>query len=445
MNREQKLTLFATIVGSGIVILDSTVVNLALPEISRDLGASFAELQWITDGYLLTLSALILLGGSLGDIFGRKKIYMIGLLGFGLSSLLCGLAPNSETLIATRLLQGIFGALLVPGSLAIINTNFLAKERGAAIGSWSAWSAIFAALGPLAGGWLLGVASWRLIFLINVPLVILCYIVGQASIKEGRDTSVRRVDARGAALAMLALSGITYGLIEGPVNDWHASAVLPLIAGLILAGLFIRSQKRSKDPMVPLGLFKSGNFTGSNLMTFGMYGALSGFFFALVIYLQTSLGYSAIKAGLSLLPLTILLVLFSKRVGAWSAKIGPRMFMTVGPLIAAAGIASLYRLSPESSSYLTVVLPGVLLFSIGLTLLVAPLTTTVMNSVADSSSGIASGINNAVSRVAGLIVIALLGLFGTENVYQFAIILCASLAALSGIVSYLMIKNPKTG
>ena len=442
MTREQKLALFATIVGSGIVILDSTVVNLALPHIASNLHAHFADLQWIADGYLLSLSALILLGGSLGDIFGRKKIYMIGLLGFGAASLLCGLAPNAPALILTRIVQGIFGALLVPGGLAIINTNFPASERGAAIGSWSAWSAVFAALGPLLGGYILGVASWRWIFLINVPLVILCYAIGSVSIKEGKDSRVRRVDAKGAMLAMLSLAGLTYGLIEGPANHWHASSLIPLIAGAILSIVFISFEKRSKDPMVHLDLFKSGNFAGSNIMTFGMYGALGGFFFALVIYLQTQLHYSSIKAGLSLIPVTILLVLFSKRIGKLSMKVGPRLFMTAGPLIAAAGIFSLIRLNPNHAGYFTVVLPGVLLFAIGLVLLVAPLTTTVMTSVADESSGIASGINNAVSRVAGLIVIALLGIFGSAHVYHFAIYLCAGMAAASGLVSFAMIKNP---
>jgi len=443
MKREQRLALLATIIGSGIVILDSTVVNLALPHISTSLHASFADLQWIADGYLLSLSALILLGGSLGDIFGRKKVYMIGLLGFGAASLLCGLSPNATTLIIMRLVQGIFGALLVPGGLAIINTNFPMTERGAAIGAWSAWSAIFAALGPLLGGYILGVASWRWIFLINVPLVILCYLVGSVSIKEGKDSRVRRVDVKGSIYAMLSLAGITYGLIEGSANHWKVHAVLPLIAGLVIGAVFIRNQQRSKDPMVHLDLFKSRNFTGSNLMTFGMYGALGGFMFALVIYLQTKLGYSSIKAGLALIPVTIFLMLFSRRIGGLSSKLGPRIFMTAGPLIAGLGILSLYRLSPSHASYLTVVLPGVIVFAAGLTLLVAPLTTTVMTSVADESSGIASGINNAVARVAGLIVIAVLGIFGASHVFRFAIILCAAMAIASGVISFLTIQNPK--
>lgn len=443
MTREQRLALFATIVGSGIVILDSTVVNLALPKIAAGLHASFADLQWIADGYLLTLSALILLGGSLGDIYGRKKMYMIGLVGFGVMSLLCGLAPTAGALIAARLLQGVFGALLVPGGLAIINTNFPLAQRGAAIGAWSAWSASFAALGPILGGYILDVTSWRWIFFINVPLVVLCYGLGHVSIKEGRDTTVRWVDATGSLLAISALAGITYGLIQGPVDHWGAGSVIPLIAGFVLSAVFIYYEQRATDPMVHLDLFKSGNFTGSNLMTFCMYGALAGFFFVLVIYLQTHLHYSSLKAGLSLLPVTIVMLLFAKRVGAASAKFGPRLFLTFGPLLAALGIASMYRLSSttSSSSYITIVLPGVLLFAAGLVLLVAPLTTTVMTSVSDNSSGIASGINNAVSRVAGLIVIALLGLFGSAHAFQFSIILCAGLAAAAGLISFFTIKN----
>lgn len=441
MDRRQKLTLLATIIGSGIVILDSTVVNLALPKIATGLHASFADLQWIVDGYLLSLSALILLGGSLGDIFGRKKMYLFGLLGFGLSSLLCGSAPNATILIITRLLQGIFGALLVPGGLAIINTNFPADRRGAAIGSWSAWSAVFAALGPLLGGYILDIASWRWIFLINVPLVLVCYVLGQVSIKESRDKRVRKVDISGAVLAAMALSGLTYGLIEGPAQHWRSAALIPLFAGVLLSIYFVYFEKRHKDPMVPLTLFGSRNFTGSNLMTFMMYGALGGFLFALVIYLQTRLHYTSIDAGLSLLPLTVFLLLFSKRVGGLSARLGPKWFMTLGPLLAGVGILSLLGLKP-GSTYITSVLPGVLLFAAGMALLVAPLTTTVMTSVSDTSSGIASGINNAVSRVAGLIVVAVLGLEGPGQFYKFAILLCGIMALLSGLISFLVIQNP---
>lgn len=445
MTRQQKLALLATIIGSGIVILDSTVVNLALPSIARNLQTTFAGLQWIADGYLLSVSALMLLGGSLGDVFGRKRVYLIGLVGFGAMSLLCALSPNSLSLIVARIMQGIFGALLVPGGLAIINTDFPLQLRGAAIGTWSAWTAAFAALGPLLGGFLLGTVSWRWIFLINIPLVLICYIVGRIGIKEGRDPAVRGIDYRGALLAMLALAGLTYGLIDGPADGWGVRPLGALAGGLVAGILFIVSELRSKDPMVHPRLFRSRNFTGSNLMTFGMYGALGGFLFALVIYLQSQLHYAAIAAGLSLLPVTICMLLFAGRVGRLSARIGPRLFMTWGPLIAAAGILSLFRLSPASSGYLTVVLPGVLIFAAGLVLLVAPLTTTVMTSVGAADSGIASGINNAVSRVSGLLVVAVLGLLGTTNTYRFAIILCAVLAAASGIIAFITIRNPDTG
>jgi EmrB/QacA subfamily drug resistance transporter len=441
MDKRQRLALLTTIIGSGIVILDGTVVNLALPKIGGSLHASFADLQWIVDGYLLSLSALILLGGSLGDIFGRKKMYLLGLGGFGIASLLCGLSPNPTVLILTRILQGVFGALLVPGGLAIINTNFSRDKRGEAIGSWSAWSAVFAALGPLLGGYILDVTSWRWIFLINVPLVAVCYILGQSSIQDSKDENARRVDVPAAVLATVALGGITYGLIEGPARHWNVLAIAPLALGILCSVLFVWMEKRVRDPMVRLSLFRSRNFTGSNLMTFMMYGALGGFIFALVIYLQSHMHYSSIKAGVSLLPLTILLVLFSKRVGKLSAVYGPRMFMAVGPLIAGAGILSLINLGAESG-YFTRVFPGVLLFSIGMTLLVAPLTTTVMTAVDDVYSGIASGINNAVSRVAGLIVVALLGLFGSSQFYKFGILLCGVMALAAGVISWFLIENP---
>lgn len=436
----QLLVLLATTIGSAVVILDGVIVNMALPKIASDLHVGFASLQWISDGYMLSLSALILLGGSLGDIFGRKKVYMIGLYGFGLSSLLCALAVNIEMLIGMRILQGIFGALMVPGALAIINTTFASKERSTAIGRWTAWSSIAVVGAPFLGGGILGVASWRWIFLINIPLVIVCIMLAALSIKETKDSRPRKIDMIGAALVSLGLAGITYGLIEGPAQKWPFIMILSLTSGSIFAILFVIWEWRSRDPMVELALFKSRNFTGSNLMTFMVYGALSGFTFALVLYLQTRLHYSALIAGLSLLPISVCLMLFAGRVGKLSAEYGPRFFMTAGPLLAGAGIAFLYFLEP-GASYIVNILPGVLLFSAGLTLIVAPLTTTVMTSVHESSSGIASGINNAVSRVAGLIVVALLGLLGAAQVYKFSMALCAVLAAAGGIVSFFIIEK----
>jgi EmrB/QacA subfamily drug resistance transporter len=433
-------TLVATILGSGVVFLDGTIVNLALPKISVGLHGHFSDLQWIADGYLLSLSALILLGGSLGDIFGRKRTYLVGLTGFGLVSLLCGLSPSIGFLIAFRIIQGVFGALLVPGGLAIINTNFPRDERGAAIGRWAAWSGILSAIGPLVGGYIIDAISWRWIFFINIPLIVVCGFLAVANVEESKDSRVRRVDGYGAALAAVSLAGITYGLIEGPLNHWQAKSLIPLLGGLLLGLVFLVFESRNRDPMVKLGLFRSRNFTGANLMTFAMYGALAGFMFALVIYMQTKLGYSAIKAGVSLLPVSLMLLFFSSRVGRLSSKLGPRYFLTLGPLLAALGMFLLIGYQP-GDSYLWFLLPRVLLFSIGLVLLVAPLTTTVMTSVEDSSSGIASGINNAVSRVAGLVVIALLGLAGTGNTYRFSMILCAIFAAAAGVISYLTIEN----
>ena len=432
--------MIATIIGSGVVFLDGTIVNLALPKISQGLNAHFSDLQWIADGYLLSLSSLILLGGSLGDIFGRKRMYLTGLIGFGVVSLLCGLSPSVGFLIAFRILQGVFGALLVPGGLAIINTNFPRSERGAAIGRWSAWSGILAAIGPLLGGYIIDAISWRWIFFINIPLIIACGLLAQANVEESKDDRVRRVDNKGAGLAALALAGITYGLIEGPADKWHSRPVVSLIFGLSVAAIFLWYESRSKDPMVKLSLFRSRNFSGSNAMTFAMYGALAGFMFALVIYMQTKLGYSAIKAGASLLPVSLVLLFFSSRIGRLSSKFGPRYFLTFGPLIAGLAMFLLIGYKP-GDSYVWFLLPRVVLFSIGLVLLVAPLTTTVMTSVEDSSSGIASGINNAVSRIAGLVVIALLGLAGAGNVYRFSMILCAVFAGSAGILSFIIIQN----
>ncbi len=435
------IALVATTIGSSVVILDGSIVNMALPSIARDLHVGFASLQWITDAYMLSLSALILLGGSLGDILGRKRVYLVGLAGFGVSSLLCALAPSVEMLIAARVLQGIFGALLVPGALAIINTTFATSARAQAIGRWTAWSSIAIVAAPFLGGWILDFASWRWIFLINVPLVITCFALAFVAVKETKDSSPRKIDWIGALLVSAGLAGMTYGLIEGPPQHWAPVTVASLVVGVIISVLFVAYERRARDPMVKLALFKSRNFTGSNIMTFLMYGALSGFTFALVIYLQTHLHYSALEAGLSLLPISVCMMLFAGRVGKLSAQYGPRLFMTAGPLLAGVGMAFLYFLRP-GDSYALGVLPGVLLFSAGLVLMVSPLTTTVMMSVSETSSGIASGINNAVSRVAGLIVVALLGLLGAAHAYEFSMALCAVLALMGGIISFVIIRNP---
>lgn len=431
----QRKALLAVIIGSGVVFLDGSVVNLALPKMAQMLHAGFAGQQWVVDGYLLTLSALILLGGSLGDILGRKKIYMWGVVGFGLASLLCAVSPSIEMLVAARLLQGVFGAMMVPGALALINTNFSAELRGKAIGQWTAATSAIIAAGPLIGGYLIDTVSWRGIFLINVPLLVLVVWLGQPSIKESRVKAKRTIDWLGAALAVVALGGLTYGLIE-----WGTGAWLPLVAGAVSFALFVWWEYRRKDPMLPLALFKSHNFSAANISTFAMYGALGGFFFILTIHLQTVLHYTSIEAGLSALPVTVMMILLSGRIGGLSGKFGPRWFMTTGPILAGLGILMLLPLQ-EGSSYWWNILPGIVLFGLGLATTVAPLTTTVLASVKEEDSGIASAVNNAVSRVSGLFVVAALGIFGASNAYHFAVLLCGGLAIAAGILSALLVRN----
>ena len=439
----REITLIAVVLGSSVAILDGTIVNLALPSIGAQWHSGYASLQWITDAYALSLSALILLGGSLGDIFGRKKVYLLGVVGFGVSSLLCALSPNVETLIGLRILQGIFGALLVPGALSIINTTFDADSRPQAIGRWTAWSSIAIISGPFLGGWILSVTSWRWIFFINLPLIAVCYALAAFAAEETRDARRRSVDVVGALLAAASLASFTYGLIEGPANHWQWLQSGAVGLGILLLCLFLLCEKKRRDPMLKLSLFTSRNFTGANIMTFLTYGALGGFSFSLVIYLQTYLHYTPFQAGISMLPISLCMMLFSGRVGKLSAQYGPRLFMTLGPIIAAVGMALLFFLHP-GDSYIMGILPGVVLFSIGLTLLVSPLTTTVMMSVHEGDSGIASGINNAVARSAGLIVVAMLGLLGAAHAYTFAMALCAGMALAGGVVSYLAIRNRRT-
>jgi EmrB/QacA subfamily drug resistance transporter len=403
----KRIALVAAILGSGIVFLDGTIVNVALPTIRTDLHGGLAAQQWIVESYLLTLSSFLLIGGSLGDLLGRRRVFAAGLVGFGACSLLCAVAPNSGFLIGARAVQGIFGALLVPSTLALIMDRFPEDERAAAIGSWTAWTGIATVIGPLGGGALVQLASWRLIFAVNlVPVAI---TLGLLSRLEGDRIEPGHVDWVGALLCALGLGGPVYALIQQPTYGWGDPRVaVPLIGGVIMFALFLWWEWRSPEPMMPLELFKSRNFAVGNLTTLTMYAGLGVATFFLVLFIQQVGGYTPIAAGLALLPITIVMFLFSRRFAALADRLGPHYFMGIGPLVAGAGLLLMVRIN-ASAGYVSQVLPGVLVFAFGLAATVAPLTATVLGSVSVSHSGIASGVNNAVARVAGLLAIAALG------------------------------------
>ena len=406
----KQIALIAAIMGSFVAGLDATAVNVALPSIRADLGGGLAGQQWVSNAYLLALGSLILVGGSLGDIFGERRVFSIGVAGFGLVSVLCAAAPNIGTLIAGRALEGAFGALLTPSALAVIIAAFPRTERGAAIGSWTAWSGIATVIGPLAGGYLVDAVSWRLIFAINVPFVVLTLVLITMAV-PGREPGAAhaRVDWLGAALTFLGLAGPVLALIRLPEQGWASPQVWGSgLGGLVLLGLFVLHERRTPEPTVPLGLFGRRNFSVGNLQTFAMYGGLGITFFLLVLFLQEVAGYNALQAGLAVMPTTIVMFMLSKRFGRLADRFGPRLFMGVGPLVAAAGLALMLRLG-ATVSYLTGLLPALLVFSVGLAATVAPLTATVLSDADDSNAGIASGINNAIARIAGLLSIAAVG------------------------------------
>jgi EmrB/QacA subfamily drug resistance transporter len=407
----KRLTLAACILGSGIALLDSTVVNVALPTIQRDLGGGLAAQQWVANAYLLTLGSLILIGGSLGDLYGERRIFALGVGGFGVASLLCALAPTIGALIAARALQGIAGALLTPSALAVIVATFRESERGPAIGSWTAWGGIATVLGPLAGGELLQIASWRVIFLINLPLVAICVTLILAVIPPAkpRGERVRRVDFLGGALCALGLGGPVFALIEQPRLGWASpGVVVPFVAGVILLVCFVLHESRACDPMLPLTLFRRRNFSAGNVETLSMYAGLSILFFFLTIFLQQIGGYTPLQSGLATLPATVVMFALSKRFGGLADRFGPRLFMGAGPLVAAVGLLSFQRIGVHVD-YLADVLPGILIFSLGLSMTVAPLTAAVLAGVDTDQAGIASAVNNAVARVAGLLGTAAVG------------------------------------
>jgi EmrB/QacA subfamily drug resistance transporter len=408
--RNKQLALLAAIMGSFVAGLDATAVNVALPAIRADLGGGLAGQQWVSNAYLLTLGSLILIGGSLGDIFGERRVFSLGVAGFGVVSVLCAIAPNIELLIAGRALQGAFGALLTPSALALIISAFPAAERGAAIGSWTAWAGIATVIGPLVGGYLVDTVSWRLIFAINVPFVALTMVLIFLSVPaRERGMERARVDWLGAVLTFFGLAGPVLALIRQPVVGWSSPEVWGSgLAGLALLGAFLVHERRTTAPMLPLGLFARRNFAVGNIQTFAMYGGLSGTFFFLVLFLQQVAGYDALEAGFALMPATLVMFALSKRIGRLADRIGPRLFMGFGPLTAAVGLGLMLRIHGDLD-YFADLLPALLIFSLGLSLTVAPLTATVLADAEESNAGIASGINNAIARVASLLAVAAIG------------------------------------
>jgi EmrB/QacA subfamily drug resistance transporter len=440
--------LATTIIGSGMAMLDGTVVNVALPRIGKELDASVAGLQWILDGYLLSLASLILIAGSLGDRYGRRRVYLIGVIWFGLASLLCGVAPTTELLVVARILQGMGGALLTPGSLAILQSSFDRVDRARAIGAWSGLGGIAAAVGPLVGGLLVQAWSWRLAFLINLPVAVVCVWMARKYVPESRDEQMQgRPDVLSSGLGAIGLAGLTAALVEGPGRG--ATDPVVLVAGVLgLAGLasFVWLQHRSHDPLVPPEMFRDRTFTLSNAITFVVYTALGGVMMLLVLQLQVSVGYSPTAAGIAGLPLTIIMLLTSALSGRLAQQLGPRLQLVVGPFVIAVGMLLLMRVGP-GASYLTDVLPAVVVFGLGLTCVVAPVTATVLAAAEDRHAGVASGVNNAIARTGGLLAVAVLpavaGLNGEAytdptaltSAWRTSLAICAVLAAVGGLLA----------
>ena len=434
--------LLASVLGSGMAFLDGTVVNVALPRIGEDLDAGLAGLQWTVNGYALTLAGLLLLGGSLGDRLGRRRIFIAGVGWFAVASLLC----------AARALQGVGAALLTPASLAIIEAGFHPDDRGAAIGAWIGLTGIAAAIGPFLGGWLVQAVSWRLIFLINLPLAVAVVWVAARHVPESRDPSTdgRRLDVTGAALAALGLAGLTYALTEGPASGWTPLATGAGVAGVALLGLFLVAQARLPDPMMPLGMFSSRLFSAANAVTFLVYAALSAALFLLPIQLQQVAGYSPLRAGAALVPMTVVMLLLSARVGRLAQRTGPRLPMSVGPVVAAAGLALMARVGP-GSGYVADVLPAVLVFGLGMAVTVAPLTATVLAAAGPEHAGVASAVNNGVARVAGLLAVPVAaGISGADYLdpgafdagFVRGVLACAALCAAGGVLALATIRAP---
>lgn len=451
-SRTGRAVLAAAILGSSLALLDSTVVNVALHRIGEDLDASLEQLQWVSNGYLLSLASLTLLGGSLGDRYGRRRIFVIGVLGFALTSVACGLAPTATLLILARIAQGVAAALLVPGSLAMIQGTFAPADRSRAIGTWSGLGGVATAVGPFLGGWLVQAVSWRWVFLINLPVAVVTLVVARR-VPETRDpAAVPGFDSAGAALGALGLGGITYALIEWTSEP--AIAVVSLVVGLVAGVAFWANERRRAHPMLPPVLFASRQFSAANAMTLLTYAALGGVLFFLVLQLQTVAGLGPLEAGLATLPITVVMLLLAGRGGALAGRIGPRLPMTVGPLLCAVGTLLLSRVDGDLDYWTEVAVP-LTVFGLGLATLVAPLTAAVLAAAPDQHAGVASGVNNAVARAGSLLAVAalplLVGLTGADYQrpevfdagYRSAMLWCAALLVGGGVLSWLLIRNPE--
>ncbi len=446
----------AMVLGSGIAALDATVVGIALPTIGRNFHSDVGTLQWVVSGYSLTLAAFLLLGGSLGDRLGRRRVFSIGVIWFALASMCCGLAPNAGTLIAARILQGIGGALLAPASLAILQASFRPDDRSRAIGAWSGLGGVATAAGPLLGGYLIVAASWRWVFFINIPVAVVVLMVTARHVPETRDPSTAgHVDFLGAGLAVVFLAGLTYGLIEAPSHGWTSSTVvLSLLIAALTAPAFLVAEHVSAHPMLPLGMFRSRQFSGANAVTFAVYGALGGALFLLPVELQIVVHYSPLESGLALLPVTVIMLVFSARSGQLAARIGPRLQMSAGPFVVGAGLLLLTR-ATHDGSYLVQVLPAVAVFGIGLAITVAPLTSTAMGAAPAEHSGVASAVNNVVARAAGLLAVSVLpllaGITGAAALhphhfaggFRNAVIIAGLTCAAGGLLAAVTIRNPR--
>jgi len=444
-----------TVLGSGIAALDATVVNIALPTIGREFHTGVSALQWVISGYTLTLAAFLLIGGTLGDRFGRRKVFLVGVVWFALASAACGFAPGATFLIVMRVLQGIGAALLTPGSLAIIEASFAASDRGRAIGAWSGLGGVTTAAGPLLGGYLISAASWRWIFFINLPIAVAVLVLGSRHLPESRDPTVHgQIDVAGAAACAAFLAGLTFAFIEAPALGWGSPAVIAMLA-VAAASLaaFLAREATARSPMLPLSIFRDRQFAATNAVTLVVYAALSGALFLLPTQLQVGWGYSPLASGLATLPITVIMLTLSARSGRLAARIGPRLQMSVGPIVVAAGL-TLLVLSTHGSSYLVDVFPAIVVWGLGLALTVAPLTATAMGSAPSEHAGLASAVNNDVARFGGLLATALLpslaGITGTTYLhpaqlaagFRTAVLISAGLCAAGGLLAACTIRNP---